>query len=123
MVTTGSPLTCLEGRPSKVRDLPAEMEVTKVKCPVDDTTLLMGERHGVEIDYCPECRGVWLDRGELDAIIERSGADGSSPDHQARRDDSGDRDRYKQHERREDAGGRRKGRFSMLADLIGGGEE
>lgn len=41
-------------------------------CPVDGTTLQMTDRSGVEIDYCPQCRGVWLDRGELDKIIERS---------------------------------------------------
>lgn len=46
--------------------------MNKMKCPNDDTTLVMTERNGVEIDYCPECRGVWLDRGELDKIIERS---------------------------------------------------
>jgi hypothetical protein len=40
-------------------------------CPVDGTTLVMSERSGIEIDYCPSCRGVWLDRGELDKIIER----------------------------------------------------
>jgi|TARA_R100000935_G_scaffold13920_2_gene28003 Zn-finger nucleic acid-binding protein len=45
-----------------------------MKCPVDDETLVMTDRNGVEIDYCPKCRGVWLDRGELDKIIERSGA-------------------------------------------------
>ena len=44
-----------------------------MKCPVcTGTDLNMTERQGVEIDYCPECRGVWLDRGELDKIIERS---------------------------------------------------
>jgi Zn-finger nucleic acid-binding protein len=44
-----------------------------MKCPVcPDTDLLMTERSGIEIDYCPQCRGVWLDRGELDKIIERS---------------------------------------------------
>ncbi len=43
-----------------------------MKCPVDGATLVMADRQGVEIDYCPECRGVWLDRGELDKIIERS---------------------------------------------------
>ena len=44
-----------------------------MKCPVcKDVTLIMAERNGVEIDYCPECRGVWLDRGELDKIIERA---------------------------------------------------
>lgn len=44
-----------------------------MKCPVcRDVTLVMSERQGIEIDYCPQCRGVWLDRGELDKIIERS---------------------------------------------------
>ena len=41
-------------------------------CPLDKTMLVMSERQGIEIDYCPTCRGVWLDRGELDKIIERS---------------------------------------------------
>src|SRR5687768_9748583 len=43
-----------------------------MQCPTDGTTLTMSERSGIEIDYCPECRGVWLDRGELDKILERS---------------------------------------------------
>lgn len=43
-----------------------------MKCPKCNATLLMSEKKGVEIDYCPECRGVWLDRGELEKIIERS---------------------------------------------------
>jgi hypothetical protein len=43
-----------------------------MKCPIDNETLVISERNGVEIDYCPRCRGVWLDRGELDKIIERS---------------------------------------------------
>lgn len=44
-----------------------------MKCPVcPSSDLLMTERQGIEIDYCPQCRGVWLDRGELDKIIERS---------------------------------------------------
>lgn len=41
-------------------------------CPVDATPLVMADRSGVEIDYCPKCRGVWLDRGELDKIIDRA---------------------------------------------------
>jgi len=45
-----------------------------MSCPVDGTTLVMSERSGIEIDYCPTCRGVWLDRGELDKIIERNAA-------------------------------------------------
>jgi len=43
-----------------------------MQCPIDGTQLVMTDRQGVEIDYCPQCRGVWLDRGELDKIIERS---------------------------------------------------
>jgi Zn-finger nucleic acid-binding protein len=43
-----------------------------MRCPIDETTLVMSERNGIEIDYCPQCRGVWLDRGELDKIIDRS---------------------------------------------------
>ena len=44
-----------------------------MKCPVCTTVdLLMSDRQGIEIDYCPQCRGIWLDRGELDKIIERS---------------------------------------------------
>ena len=45
-----------------------------MQCPVDGETLVMTDRSGVEIDYCPRCRGVWLDRGELDKIIDRAGA-------------------------------------------------
>jgi len=47
-----------------------------MKCPACTTVaLVMSERQGIEIDYCPECRGIWLDRGELDKIIQRSTAD------------------------------------------------
>ena len=43
-----------------------------MKCPTcPDATLVMADRQGVEIDYCPQCRGVWLDRGELDKLIDR----------------------------------------------------
>ena len=43
-----------------------------MQCPVDQTQLVMTERQGVEIDYCPVCRGIWLDRGELDKILDRA---------------------------------------------------
>jgi len=65
-----------------------------MKCPTcTDTDLVMTDRQGVEIDYCPKCRGVWLDRGELDKIIERS----SQPAPLSRRDDDDwdDDDKYK----------------------------
>ncbi len=46
-----------------------------MKCPTcTDIALVMADRQGVEIDYCPQCRGVWLDRGELDKLIERAAA-------------------------------------------------
>ncbi|AJD01030.1 Uncharacterized protein conserved in bacteria [Campylobacter lari] len=49
-----------------------------MNCPVcENTALMMSERNGVEIDYCPKCRGVWLDRGELDKIIERNATQNS----------------------------------------------
>lgn len=49
-------------------------------CPVcSDTKLVMSDRQGIEIDYCPQCRGVWLDRGELDKLIERSSVETAAP--------------------------------------------
>ena len=51
------------------------MTEAAMPCPVCRVPLVMSERQGVEIDYCPQCRGVWLDRGELDKIIERAAAD------------------------------------------------
>ncbi|AYQ28286.1 MULTISPECIES: zf-TFIIB domain-containing protein [unclassified Polaromonas] len=51
-----------------------------MKCPhCNDVTLVMTERQGVEIDYCPQCRGVWLDRGELDKLIARDVAAAPAP--------------------------------------------
>ena len=62
-----------------------------MKCPVDGETLVMADRSGVEIDYCPKCRGIWLDRGELDKILDRSAPQTSAqPTHrEERRDDHG----------------------------------
>lgn len=54
-----------------------------MKCPNCNETLVMADRQGVEVDYCPKCRGVWLDRGELDKIIERAASfDDGTPDRQ-----------------------------------------
>lgn len=49
-------------------------QLATMSCPVCAVPLAMSDRQGIEIDYCPQCRGVWLDRGELDKIIERSEA-------------------------------------------------
>jgi uncharacterized protein len=56
-----------------------------MRCPLDNTELLITERQGIEIDYCPQCRGVWLDRGELDKLIERSEAIEQQPHPEERR--------------------------------------
>ncbi len=52
---------------------------SSMPCPVCAVPLVMSDRQGVEIDYCPQCRGVWLDRGELDKIIERSAREQAPP--------------------------------------------
>jgi Zn-finger nucleic acid-binding protein len=70
-----------------------------MNCPVDGTTLQMSERQGVEIDYCPQCRGVWLDRGELDKIIDRTESERADAYSYRRHDDDDDyddRDRFGQ---------------------------
>ena len=65
-----------------------------MNCPIDGTELRITDRQGIEIDYCPQCRGVWLDRGELDKIIERSAAafDRDDDDDDRRRSDDYRRD-------------------------------
>lgn len=75
-----------------------------MNCPQCNVALVMTERQGVEIDYCPQCRGVWLDRGELDKIIERSDRfdddrrNASPPRNDYDRDR--DRDHYKHHKKK-----------------------
>lgn len=69
-----------------------------MKCPVcKDVNLRMSERQGVEIDYCPSCRGIWLDRGELDKIIERS----SNSSYSNSSHDDRFSNRYKEHKYKE----------------------
>ena len=89
-----------------------------MKCPVcKDVTLLMSEKKGIEIDYCPECRGIWLDRGELEKIIERSGQNDGYAN-----DPASDSSRQKHIEKPHT----KKKRGSMLGDLFeifGGGED
>lgn len=64
-----------------------------MQCPVDNTTLVMSDRQGIEIDYCPQCRGVWLDRGEIDKIVERS-TGGQAPSQHAAPRQPEHRDNY-----------------------------
>ena len=78
-------------------------------CPVcSNVDLKMAERQGVEIDYCPKCRGVWLDRGELDKIIEFSAPRGEDKEERRPKSYSDDRD-YHEHKRK---------RKSLLGDLF-----
>lgn len=84
-----------------------------MKCPNCDVDLVMTDRSGIEIDYCPKCRGIWLDRGELDKIIERS----ASPQVQSRKSDSyGGRDHYES--RHDDDRYKKKKKESFLGDLF-----
>ena len=88
-----------------------------MKCPVcKDVTLLMSEKNGVEIDYCPECRGIWLDRDELDKIVERArdAHDGYRAD-----DRSGDR-RYddKRYDEKYYKQRKKKSPMSALGDIM-----
>jgi uncharacterized protein len=63
-------------------------------CPLCQERLSVSERHGIEIDVCPRCRGVWLDRGELDKVLERDAAfTRGARDHWRDRDDDDDRPR------------------------------
>jgi uncharacterized protein len=101
-----------------------------MKCPVcPDSTLSMSNREGIEIDYCPTCRGVWLDRGELDKIIERS-ADEPAPPRESRAevpphpprdreyDDRYKDDRYKDDRYRNDPYYHKRKRKGLLGELF-----
>lgn len=84
-----------------------------MKCPAcGDTRLTMAERQGVEIDYCPDCRGVWLDRGELDKIIDRA-AGAPAAERPRERDD-----RHRDRDEDVPSGGPRRKRESFLGDLF-----
>ncbi|WP_312790430.1 zf-TFIIB domain-containing protein [Sphingobacterium sp.] len=65
-----------------------------MKCPNCNETLLMTERHRIEIDYCPNCRGVWLDKGELDKLLEQAANDNTG-----RPINTKDADNYTKYER------------------------
>ena len=101
-----------------------------MQCPIDGATLVMSERQGIEIDYCPQCRGVWLDRGEIDKIVERSVGAPQSGGYQQPRQEQRDERRYekrdyekKEYERRDYDDDRRHDkrhhRESWLGDLFG----
>ena len=85
-----------------------------MQCPVDGNVLTMTERSGVEIDYCPQCRGVWLDRGELDKLIDSS----DRPDRRERDDDRRDRHHDDDDDRRGIFGAKRKKKESFLSEIF-----
>ncbi|MEL6450409.1 MAG: zf-TFIIB domain-containing protein [Pseudomonadota bacterium] len=87
-----------------------------MQCPIDGTPLVIADRSGVEIDYCPQCRGVWLDRGELDKIIERSAAYTPPPPPPPTSRGQVDRD-YDDDRRYDDRRGKRK--KSGMGDFLG----
>lgn len=84
-----------------------------MKCPQCSVSLVMSDRQGIEIDYCPDCRGVWLDRGELDKLIERSNAQVES----VRRRDNDDDD-YKPHKVKYTYPPKKKKLSSVLGDIL-----
>lgn len=69
-----------------------------MKCPIDNVDLVITDRQGIEIDYCPKCRGIWLDRGELDKIIERSSVYDQKIESERPRDDYRRSDDYKKYD-------------------------
>lgn len=96
-----------------------------MKCPVDQSTLMMSDKQGIEIDYCPDCRGVWLDRGELDKIVERSEVAQPShrPEHERapeRKDRSYSDDRHRSYkdDYRHDNHHKKHKKESFLGDLF-----
>ncbi len=104
-----------------------------MQCPVCTTErLVMADRQGIEIDYCPKCRGVWLDRGELDKLIEKSTGgvqqrterrddeerrEAPPPRHYERDDDRYD-PRYKKHDDDDYKYGKGRRRKSFLGDIF-----
>lgn len=88
-----------------------------MQCPIDKTDLVMADRSGIEIDYCPKCRGVWLDRGELDKIIDRAASPAAM---QPPQDYRGDREYRDDRDYRRESYGRPHGRKrkSFLDDIF-----
>ena len=78
-----------------------------MNCPVDGTPLTITDRQGIEVDFCPRCRGVWLDRGELDKLIDRTSGMGypqgwehEHRGYERREDRDWDDDDHERHEHR-----------------------
>jgi Zn-finger nucleic acid-binding protein len=91
-----------------------------MNCPIDGSELRITDRQGIEIDYCPQCRGVWLDRGELDKILERSAQFSyrDEPDRPPETPYRDERDRDDDRSYRGPESGRKSKRRSFLEDLL-----
>jgi Zn-finger nucleic acid-binding protein len=88
-----------------------------MKCPSCEELLVMTERKGIEIDYCPKCRGVWLDKGELDKIIERSLQEEAPPAPPTYREERKE-DYYPKYDERRDYKYGHKKKKGFLGDLF-----
>jgi Zn-finger nucleic acid-binding protein len=88
-----------------------------MKCPTcPEETLIMADRQGIEIDYCPKCRGVWLDRGELDKLIDKSVSTQISTAGRSAVDDRDSKNDYRKEDYRKDYYHKRKNSF--LSDIF-----
>lgn len=87
-----------------------------MRCPVDGAGLVISERSNIEIDYCPECRGIWLDYGELEKLLDGNRRYDRSHDNHDRHE-SRDRDNRHQNDERN---GRKRERGGFLEDVFGG---
>src|SRR5688500_19914112 len=101
---------------SQIRGLGGE----PLRCPTDGSRLVELERSGTLIDACPQCRGVWLDRGELDKLLDRERRGGRDDDEAFFREMGGERERPRQPERphQEDDYRKKRKRRSLLQDLF-----
>ena len=91
-----------------------------MKCPSCSIELKMSERQGIEIDYCPQCRGVWLDRGELDKIIERSASESNNPPQRHDNDRQHEKEKYDKEDKHneDDKYYKTRKRKSFLGDMF-----
>ena len=89
-----------------------------MKCPVcKDVTLLMSDKKGIEIDYCPECRGIWLDRGELEKLIEKEN-EVINHDYE-KRDKHDDYDKYEYDRKGKHTKRKKESIFGEIFDMFG----
>lgn len=80
-----------------------------MNCPICNVTLLMGDKQGIEVDYCPDCRGIWLEKGKLEKIIERSAS--YSPNQRPYRTDG---EHSKEHYEHDDQHKKKKGFWELF---------